>query len=617
MRNVTRRRDLIAIFFLALVVNGLTAYFISSPGYMDAYYYFGGALQLARGRGFTEPYLWNYLQPIPIAALPDRGRPSGREASPGEVGEPEAEAGIPTSVLEFPSHLYWMPLTSIVAAPFVALAGANLPTSTLFRAAQIPFILLASLLPLLTYLIAISTTGLRRHALAAALLTVFSGFYVLFWANTDSFALYGLTAGGALYLIALARQRAARSARWFFSAGLCIGLAHLTRADGLFVLFVAWGIILSAAPARGVRPTQLLLTNDFLPLTLGYLIVVLPWLVRNLLTVGALLAPGGSRVLWLTEYNDLFNYPADNLTLARYLSAGWGNLLAGKWWALKTNLGRLIGEQGLVVASPLIGVGLWRLRREPLYRPALLYFLVLFGLMTFVFTFPGPRGGLFHSGAALLPFFFPAALVGLDASIEAGARLQARGVHALRLAARFATGLQVAKHPSGISMGFSRLFPPWQPEKSKPVFTVLLVLFAAALTTALIVTRLIGVDCMARTLRVSETLRVCNRGQVYAEIGGWLAAMGDRQSLVVVNDPPGFYYFTGHSSLIVPNGGPEVLLRVMNDFGARWAVLDANYPAGLETLYRSPASEPRLALRAAFADDNDRPVYLFELKAVP
>ena len=616
MPKSNRRRDLMAVFFLALVVNGLAASFISRPGYMDAYYYFGGALQLARGKGFTEPYLWNYLQPAPIGALPEAGGAEGER--------------------EFPSHLYWMPLTSIVAAPFVALAGTNSPTSTLFRAAQIPFILLASLLPLLTYLIATSTTGLRRHALAAALLTVFSGFYVLFWANTDSFALYSLTAGGSLYLIALARQRASRrdasrsrSARWFFVAGLCIGLAHLTRADGLFLLFVAWVIILSAAPTYGVRPTQslsrtafrpvplgstpwgLLFTNYFLPVTLGYLLVMFPWLLRNLLAVGAPLAPGGDRVLWLTEYNDLFSYPADTLTLARYLSAGWGSLLAGKWWALKTNLGRLIGEQGLVAASPFIAAGLWRLRREPLYGPALLYFLVLFGLMTFVFTFPGPRGGLFHSGAALLPFFFPAALVGLDASIEAGARLQGRVVHALRLAARF-------------SLDLSRLFPPWQPEKSKPVFTALLVLFAAVLTTVLFVTRLIDADRerpsgREASLRDREARnpKSARTDQVYAEIGGWLAEMGDRQSLVVVNDPPGFYYFTGHASLIVPNGGPEVLLRVVSDFGARWVVLDANYPAGLETLYRSPTAEPRLALRAAFADDNDRPVYLFERRAIP
>ena len=38
--------------------------------------------------------------------------------------------------------------------------------------------------------------------------------------------------------------------------------------------------------------------------------------------------------------------------------------------------------------------------------------------MTFVFTFPGPRGGLFHSGGALLPFVFTAALVGLEAVVD-------------------------------------------------------------------------------------------------------------------------------------------------------------------------------------------------------
>src|SRR3990172_57125 len=437
------RQDLIAVFLCALAVNALAARFITRPGYMDAYYYFGGALQLARGQGFTEPYVWNYLSQLAPAL--------------GEVWR----GG--------PSHLYWMPLTSLVVAPFIALAGADSANAALFRAAQIPLIVSASLLPLLSYAIAVLTTGLRRHALAAAMLTVFSGYYVSFWSNTDSFALYGLTAGSALLVSALAAQH--RSSRGCFAAGLCAGFAHLTRADGLFVFLVALCALKHAslhdAPpltAPASRLTNLPITN-YLSLTFGYLLIMLPWLIRNLIVVGAPppppprppplpnlpipnsppppsgsplimppwlirnlivvgapLAPGGSRALWLTEYNDLFNYPADSLTLSRYLATGWGSILAGKGWALKTNLSRLIGEQGLLVASPFIVIGLWRLRRAPLYAPALIYFLLLFGLMTFVFTFPGPRGGLFHSGAALLPFFFPAAVVGLDASVEAGAR---------------------------------------------------------------------------------------------------------------------------------------------------------------------------------------------------
>ncbi|MGQ0601686.1 MAG: hypothetical protein ACT4QE_08330, partial [Anaerolineales bacterium] len=85
------RRDLLFIFLLALAVNSVAAVFIVRPAFsMDAHYYFGGALQLARGRGFTEPYVWNYLSPM--RALPS------------------------------PSHVYWMPLTSVAAAPFIAWA---------------------------------------------------------------------------------------------------------------------------------------------------------------------------------------------------------------------------------------------------------------------------------------------------------------------------------------------------------------------------------------------------------------------------------------------------------------------------------------------------------------
>ncbi|MDO9130603.1 MAG: hypothetical protein Q7U34_12130, partial [Anaerolineales bacterium] len=50
---------LLALF--GLIVSGSIAAFQSVPGYMDADYYYAGGLQLAAGRGFTEPYLWNYL----------------------------------------------------------------------------------------------------------------------------------------------------------------------------------------------------------------------------------------------------------------------------------------------------------------------------------------------------------------------------------------------------------------------------------------------------------------------------------------------------------------------------------------------------------------------------
>src|SRR5437763_13431747 len=92
---VARRLDGWSLCAAALLVNVLASRFISQPGYTDAYYYFGGARELALGQGLREPYLWNYL--APLAAL-----------------DPRAPL--------WPSHLYWMPLVSIVAAPFMAVA---------------------------------------------------------------------------------------------------------------------------------------------------------------------------------------------------------------------------------------------------------------------------------------------------------------------------------------------------------------------------------------------------------------------------------------------------------------------------------------------------------------
>jgi hypothetical protein len=535
---------------VALLANGLAASFISRPGYMDAYYYFGGAVQLARGQGFTEPYVWNYLDPI--------------------------------RQLPHPSHLYWMPLPSLVAAPVIALAerlaGTALPNVTLFRVAQVPFILLASALPLLSYTIASLTTPLRRHALAAAFLTLFSGFYFVVWTNTDAFALYGLTAGGALFVYGLthASTHPHIPLRWLFLSGLLAGLAHLTRADGVFVL----GLLLLLELISN-RPSILRTTHyasrlaPLLLLLLGYFLITLPWFLRNLLVVGTPLAPGGTRALWLTEYNDLFTYPADTLTLARYLAAGWGNILAGKWWALKINFGRLIAEQGTIFVFPFSLSGLWKLRRNGLYAPAILYGFALFALMTFVFTFPGPRGGLYHSAAALLPFFFSAALAGLDASVEAAARA----------------------------------LPHWQPDKSKPVFTALLVLGAVAVTALIFQLRVVGVGGRNPDATRTDT--------AYAEIGNWLAGQGDTQSIVAANNPPAFYYWTGHPSIVVPAGSADDLLNAMAAFGARWAALDVNHTEGLNALYALPGSDSRLRLRATFTGAAGKPVYLFEMSPNP
>ena len=46
-----------ALGLLGLIVTLVVASFQSTPGYMDADYYFGGGVQLANGNGFSEMIL--------------------------------------------------------------------------------------------------------------------------------------------------------------------------------------------------------------------------------------------------------------------------------------------------------------------------------------------------------------------------------------------------------------------------------------------------------------------------------------------------------------------------------------------------------------------------------
>lgn len=550
VRVLPWRRDLALLLAAALLVNGLASRAITHPGYVDAYYYFGGALQLARGAGFTELYQWNYLA----------------------AGQPGVAATPP-----WPSHLYWMPLTSVVAAPFMAAAerlrGTALSNAALFRAAQIPMIFLASLLPLLSYAVAWRLSRVRRQAWAAALLTLFSPFYFVYWSNTDAFAAHGLAAAGALLAATLAGRAGPRRRVWALAAGLGAGVSHLARADSVLVLLVVllWLALLQRrGRLRAAEALALLVL-----VVAGYLAVMGPWFVRNLLVVGRPLAAGGTQTLWLREYNELFNYPGGRLSPAHYFGAGGSTLLHGKWDALQTNATTLAVVQGGVVAFPFALLGLWRCRRAPLVQISLLYGLSLFGLMTLAFTFPGARGGYFHSGAALLPVFSAATLIGLDAVVEAAAR---------------------------------RL-PHWQPRKSIPIFTALLVLSTIALTAVVFGLRVIGPDWRRPAWDRQDA--------VYAQMGEWMSANRSSSGLVVANNPPGWTYWTGQPAIVIPNSAVPGLLRVMDDYAARWLVLDANYPAGLAELYAQPESEPRLTLRARFGEPDAAPVYLLEREPAP
>ena len=477
-------RHYLLLFILGLTVAVAVAAFQPAPGYMDAAYYYVGGLQLAGGEGFSEQILWNYL---------------------------DDPAGLP-----HPSHAYWMPLASLVAA-----LGMKLTGIADWSAARIGFLALGGLLPPLTAALAYSFTPRRETAILAGLLAVFSGFYLPFTPTTDTFVIYMLL--GAAFFHA-SRPLLPRSPAPLL-LGLLAGLMHLTRADGLLWLLVALIAVTSrqrsaasGQPSPVIRPLSSVL--------LGYLLIMSPWMLRNLSAFGTLLAPGGLRALWLTDYNQTFAYPASLLTFEHWWASGLTAILQARLWALGINLQRTLAEQGMIFLFPLILLGMWRLRRDPRLRLGGLAWLATFGAMTIVFPFAGARGGLFHSCAALQPLFWAVTPVGLDVLVERGVRL--RG---------------------------------WDAKRSRLVFGGAIVVFAILLSAFVVSQRVIGADPDAPVWGRTAAAYTC----LEAELRSLGAAPDDT---VMVKNPPGYFAANRRPALVIPDGGVEARLAAAKRYHA-------------------------------------------------
>jgi len=374
------------LFFIGLAVPIVVSRFQDLPGYMDADYYFAGGIQLAQGRGFTEPYIWNYLS------------------------DPQA--------LPNPSHTYWMPLASIVSALGMWMTGL-----TTYAAGRAPFILLSACVPLLTATLAFSVSRQTRLAMVSGLLSIFSMYYASFMPVPDNYALYMIL--GATFLLLAPRPQ-----KWTpLVLGALAGLLTLARSDGLLWLGVAGLTVMwKAAPSPlslWERVRVRVIPAGLLTL-LGYLLIMGFWHYRSLTLFNSILAPGGGRLLWLENYNQTFIYPANALTREGFLQAGWNAALQDRATALITsNLGNAFAAQGEIFLFPFILIGLWQLRKDLRTRIAVTGWLILFAVMTIIFPFAGSRGSFFHAGAAFQPMWWVAAPIGFDIVIAA---IQKRGL---------------------------------------------------------------------------------------------------------------------------------------------------------------------------------------------
>ena len=489
-----------AYLLLALLGFGLSfsiAQLQPFPGYLDSDYYFGGGVQLAQGKGFTEPYLWNYLD------------------------DPQ---GLP-----HPSHAYWMPLSSIIAASGMWLTG-----QTTYQAGRLGFLLLAALAPLVAAALAYRFSQRRDLAFVSGLLAVFSIYYAPFMGVPDNYGPY-LVLGG-LYFLTIGSRRTYS----YLLLGLLAGLLTLARSDGLLWLALTCALIFWRFLSD--KRTGAALVNLLLALA-GFLLIMGPWFWRTYSIYGSPLAPGGGHLLWLTTYDETFIYPASQLTMQSWLAQGWNNIFSARLAASRWNLLNAFAAQGGIFLFPFILIGLWAHRKDERVRLAILAWLCLLFVMTLIFPFAGARGGFFHAGAALQPLWWTLAPLGLERLVTAARQRNLFTPAAFRIFRAALVGIAVLMTAFIV---YLRVLPGWGEGEGE-----------------------------------------------YPKVEAFLRQNGIHPGdLVIVRNPPGYYVMTGRPAIVVPDGDETSMLAVADRYHAAYLILEKAGAAGpIKSVYDNQHSQ--------------------------
>ncbi|MGB9800166.1 MAG: hypothetical protein ACPLUL_08745 [Thermanaerothrix sp.] len=510
-------------FILGLIGAGIAAMMLwTQPvaAVMDSDYYYALGQQIFWGRGGEQPFIWNYL------------------------ADPK---GVP-----MPAFDYWMPLPAVLAAIGMWLVG----TPALW-AARLPFVALHGVNVVLVAYWVFRKTGQRLLAWLGGLAVSFPIFYAGFITFPESFT--PIVTLGTLYFILVfgaeriwgERAEVLRS----LSVGVLCGLFHLSRADGvvwlLASIFLQVGMVLKPMISKQVsgipRKMRVAILN-ILVMGVGYVLMITPWLWHNLQAFGTLFQPGSGRVLWLREYNELFYYPASQLTFEHWIGQGWGAIIKDRLWALGQNLLTAIAVQGQVVFFPLIIWGIVKTWPRFETRFGFGMWLGMGLIFSLVFPFAGVRGGFFHSGAALQPFLWVLGWQGFQALIEWGTQHRR-----------------------------------WQPKVSQGFLGVGILLIVFAASAVIYFQRYIGDEERPPAWQVTQDRYMA----INHKLSDW--GFSPESSLGAVNNPPTFFVLTHRSSIVIPGGDVSQLLAAMCRYQADYVILEPDQ-VNLETLYANPTS---------------------------
>jgi len=483
-----------ALYALALVVRLVLLAGFPDPAYPDSFYYVDVARSMAAGHGFSIDAVWIFA----------------------EVG-----GAVPANpILPIPSNAHWMPLASLVQVPFIWLLG---PTAF---ASALPFALLGSLAAPLTWALARGAGAARLVATGAGILVAIPAASAVFMAQPDNFGLYQPLVAGALWMGA---RGLAGHARSFALGGLLVGLATLARNDGVLVggaLALAfagdrWSAWRSGSRRRPAIPAWAALA------CLGlFLLVVAPWLARQLAVYGSISPSSGSGKVLFIRSIDEWNSITTPANLEWLLSQGPGPLLASRIGGFVAAITIFTVLVGGVLLAPLMVVGGWARRRSPAFGPFFAYAALLFAFSGLVSAVHVPGGTFIHSAAGLAPHAYVLALEGVAVAVA-------------WVAARRST---------------------WSAVTATRFFSVAAVGFAVvvAIGSAL-------VTQAAWTARRDDFLLV---DQGLDDAG---AEADDR---VMSIDASGTLYWTGHPGVVLVNDPLATVEEVARAYRVRWLVLN-------------------------------------------
>jgi 4-amino-4-deoxy-L-arabinose transferase-like glycosyltransferase len=383
------RRDLVLLTLIALLTRVAVALFVDAAPWTDSAYYFVSGRSMATGQGLTVPFVWSFLE------------------TGGHIP--------PTPTIPIPSHAHWMPLTAFVAAAGMLVGGPS------ELAARVPFLLLSTVMAPVAYLFAWQTWRNRSAAIAAGILVIFSGPLLLFGSIVENYAVFGLAGAGALHAAMRSVADPTHRRAWLIASGALVGLATLARIEGVLLSIAtatAWLIAMGWTPWRTAGPRPGWVSG--IAAALAFLVVIAPWLLRNLATFGAMLPSTGGHTLWIKSYNEQFSTTADT-SIGTYLAQGPLTIVGQKVGSWLT-----IGGYTIALRAGVFGVlfvaGLWIHRRRPDVAPFIVYWVVMFLVMGGLFTFHAPHGLFYHHASAWLPIAAPIAATSVAPLASAASR---------------------------------------------------------------------------------------------------------------------------------------------------------------------------------------------------